>query len=289
LVSTVKSKRRFQKRHCYFVGLPFIAKKGDPSRPTITGAIGPHVITNAYCDLEASINAMSKVTYDEILGGPLDPVDFRIQMVDQSSRKPVGIARDILVRIQDQYAPTDFIILDMGPNREVPLLLGRPFLFTTHAKLHVGTGFARFYIQGRTLTCSFTRYNMYKQTESKQTRKHARNPIWQAQEEQCSMVQIKYGPNQQGITEVEIQPRMVEGLKKKNKRPEQKKKNSPKLKKESPKVVLASSEKKVWKPQEEAPKSTITPKKKKKVWMPKKKGDTHTHSPGYREPSSSKQ
>jgi hypothetical protein len=38
---------------------------------------------------------------------------------------------------------------------------------------------------------------------------------------------------------------MVEGLKKKNKRPEQKKKNSPKLKKEYPKVVLASSKKKV--------------------------------------------
>jgi hypothetical protein len=147
---------------------------------------------------------MSKVTYDEILGGPLDLIDFRMQMADQSSRKPVGIARDILVRVQDQYAPTDFVILDMGPNREVPLHLGRLFLFTTHAKLHVGTGFAHFYIQGRILICPFIGYNMYKQTKSKQTRKHARNPIWQAQQEQCSMVQIKYGPNQQGIRKVEI-------------------------------------------------------------------------------------
>jgi hypothetical protein len=85
-----------------------------------------------------------------------------MQMADQSSRKPVGIARDILVRIQDQYAPTDFVILDMGPNREVSLLLGRPFLFTTHAELYVGIGFACFYIQGRTLTCQFIGYNMYK-------------------------------------------------------------------------------------------------------------------------------
>jgi hypothetical protein len=173
----VKSKRRFQKRHGYCVDPPFITKKGDPGHPTITSAIGLHVITNAYCDLGASINVMSKVTYDEILEGPLNLVDFRMQMTDQLSRKLVGIARDILVRVQDQYAPIDFFILDMGPNREVPLLLGRPFLFTTHAELHVGTGFARFYIQGRTLTCPFTRYNMYKQTKSKQTRKHARNPI----------------------------------------------------------------------------------------------------------------
>jgi hypothetical protein len=150
----------------------------------------------------------------------------------------------------------------------------------------VGTGFALFYIQGRTLTCPFTGYNMYKQTKSKQTSKHAHNPVWQAQEEQCSMVQIKYGLNQQGITEVEIQPRMVEGLKKKNKRPEQKKKNNPKLMKESPRVVLTSS-KKVWKPQEEAPKSTITPKK--KVWMPKKKETPVPTHPGTENPSSSKQ
>jgi hypothetical protein len=80
---------------------------------------------------------------------------------------------------------------------------------------------------------------------------------------------------------------MVEGLKKNNKRPEQKKKNSPKLKKESPRVVLASSEKKVWKPQEEAPKSTITPKK--KVWMPKKKETPVPTPPGTENPSPSKQ
>jgi hypothetical protein len=92
---------------------------------------------------------MSKVTYDVILGGPLDPIDFKMQIVAQSLQKPIGIAKDILVRVQDQYVPTDFAILDMGQNREVPLLLGRPFLNTTHAKLHVGIGFARFYIQGR--------------------------------------------------------------------------------------------------------------------------------------------
>jgi hypothetical protein len=82
LVSIVKSKCRFHKRHGYFVDLPFITKKGALGRPTITIAIGPHVITDAYCDLGASINMMSKVTFDEILGGPLDPADFRMQMAD---------------------------------------------------------------------------------------------------------------------------------------------------------------------------------------------------------------
>jgi hypothetical protein len=73
LVSTVKAKCRFQKRHGYFVDLPFITKQGDPGRPTIIISIGLHVIENAYCDLGASINVISKVTFDKVLGGPLDP------------------------------------------------------------------------------------------------------------------------------------------------------------------------------------------------------------------------
>jgi diphthamide biosynthesis methyltransferase len=74
----------------------------------------------------------------------------------------VGIAKEILVRIQDQYIPTDFAILDMGHSKEVSLLLGRPFLNTTHAELHVGIGHAHFYIQGKTLSLPFNGFNMYK-------------------------------------------------------------------------------------------------------------------------------
>jgi hypothetical protein len=178
LVSTVKAKCRIQKRHGYVVDSPFIAKKGDPGRLTITIGIGPHVINNAYCDLGASVNIMSKVTFDEVLGGPLDPADFRMQMADQSSRKPVGIVRDILVRLQDQYIPTDFVIIDMGPNKEVPLLLGRPFLFTTNVELHMGTGFARFRIQDKTLMCPFNGYKMFNQPKSKRTRKKEAQPYF---------------------------------------------------------------------------------------------------------------
>jgi hypothetical protein len=89
----------------------------------------------------------------------------------------VGVAKDILERIQDQYVPTDFIILDMGQNNEVPILLGRPFLNTTHAKLHVGTGVAHFYIQGKALTYPFNGLNMYKHDKNKQPKKETNKPF----------------------------------------------------------------------------------------------------------------
>jgi hypothetical protein len=53
---------------------------------------------------------------------------------------PERLARDILVKVQDKYVPTDFIILDLGADNEVPFILGRPFLNTVNAVIYVGSG-----------------------------------------------------------------------------------------------------------------------------------------------------
>jgi len=146
----------------YLLDPPFIAKKEDPGRPTITCSIGPKVFDNAFCDLGASINIMSKVIYDKILGGPLSTAHFRLQMANQSTWNPEGLAKDILIKIQNSYIPMDFVVLDMGHNEEVPLLLRRPFPNTTNAVIHVGSGHVNFYIQGRAIKCPFNGYNMNK-------------------------------------------------------------------------------------------------------------------------------
>ena len=85
MVSTRFSKPLCRESHNYFVDPPFVTKKEDPGCPTITCSIGPHVFHNAFCDLGASINFMSKVIYVKILGGPLSTAHFRLQMANQSS------------------------------------------------------------------------------------------------------------------------------------------------------------------------------------------------------------
>jgi len=92
-------------------------------------------------------------------------------MVDQSTWYLEGLAEDILVKIQNSYIPTDFVVLDMGDNEEIPLLLGRPFLNTTNAVIHVGSGHVNFHIQGRAIKCLFNGYNMYKHIKN-QPKKH---------------------------------------------------------------------------------------------------------------------
>ena len=46
-------------------------------------------------------------------------------MADQTIQFPEGIAKDIMVKIQDYYVPTDFMIVEMGEEEEedVPIIL----------------------------------------------------------------------------------------------------------------------------------------------------------------------
>jgi hypothetical protein len=62
-------------------------------------------------------------------------------MADQIVRFPKGIAKDVMVKIQDYYVSTDFMILDMGEEEEdVPIILGRPFLNTTNTIIYIRSG-----------------------------------------------------------------------------------------------------------------------------------------------------
>ena len=78
---------------------------------------------------------MSKVTYEYLFGDePLFPTYMQLQMADQSIRFSEGIAKDVIVRIHDHYAPVDFMVLDMGEeDDDTPIILRRPFLKTTNA------------------------------------------------------------------------------------------------------------------------------------------------------------
>ena len=82
---------------------------------------------------------MSKVMYEYLFGNePLFPTYMQLQMADQSIWFAEGIAKDVMVRIHDQFAPTDFMVLDMGEeDDDTPIILGRPFLNTTNAIIYV--------------------------------------------------------------------------------------------------------------------------------------------------------
>jgi len=126
--------------------------------PTITCEIGPQLFRNVFCDLGSSVNIMSKVIYENLLGCILLPTFMRLQMADQTIRFSEGVAKDILVKIQDEYVPADFIILDMGANIDIPVILGRPFLNTVNAVIYVGSSQIHLQFAGKRIKCPFNGY-----------------------------------------------------------------------------------------------------------------------------------
>ncbi|KAK4737195.1 hypothetical protein R3W88_000892 [Solanum pinnatisectum] len=62
---------------------------------------------------------------------------FLKELADQSTIIPEGIVEDVVVRVDKFVFPVDFIVVNMEENKEVPLILGRPFLATGRAILDV--------------------------------------------------------------------------------------------------------------------------------------------------------
>ncbi|XP_031111770.1 uncharacterized protein LOC116015738 [Ipomoea triloba] len=115
-------------------------KLKDTGSFTIPCNIGGTTFNRALADLGASINLMSFALYRQLNLGTLKPTRMSIQLADRSTKYPRGIVEDVLVRVDKFIFPMDFVILDMDPDVEIPLILGRPFLATARALIDVGEG-----------------------------------------------------------------------------------------------------------------------------------------------------
>jgi hypothetical protein len=68
---------------------------------------------------------------------------------------PVGITKDIPVRIRNSFVPVDFMVLEMDVCHQIPLILGRPFLSTTGATIDVAARFIKLNISRKEETSTF--------------------------------------------------------------------------------------------------------------------------------------
>ncbi|GJY59325.1 gag-pol polyprotein [Tanacetum coccineum] len=76
-------------------------------------------------------------TYLNLGLGELPHTKLTVELADRTVKHPNGIAENVLVGIGKFVFPIEFIILDMPEDVNVPLILERPFLSTTHAKVDV--------------------------------------------------------------------------------------------------------------------------------------------------------
>ncbi|KAJ9552184.1 hypothetical protein OSB04_016229 [Centaurea solstitialis] len=121
----------------YSATLSDTLKKGDPGSFIIPCYFGKSVSCRALADLGASINLMPLSFYQKLGLKDLKSTRMTIQLTDRSIKYLVGVAEDVIVQVDRFEFPADFVILDIKDEVKVPLILGRPFLNTASAIIHV--------------------------------------------------------------------------------------------------------------------------------------------------------
>ena len=63
-----------------------------------------------------------------------------LQLANKTIKKPEGIVDDILVKERKFIFPENFIVLDFKEYKDLPLILGMPFIYTAKAIIEVYKG-----------------------------------------------------------------------------------------------------------------------------------------------------
>ena len=105
-------------------------KMQDPGSFTIRYKIGHDDMGKALCDFRASINLMPLSVAKRLILGELIPTSMTLQMVNKTLAHSEGILEYVRIRVGRFIFPVDFVVIDIEEDKQVSLLLGRPFLAT---------------------------------------------------------------------------------------------------------------------------------------------------------------
>nr|XP_016484047.1 PREDICTED: uncharacterized protein LOC107804641 [Nicotiana tabacum] len=112
----------------------------DPNAFIIPCTIGSADFAKALYDLGASINFMPYSIFKTLVIGKPKPTSMRLLMADCTTKRPLGVIKDVLVWVDKFILLTDFVILDSEVDYKVPIILGRPFLATGKSLCNVKAG-----------------------------------------------------------------------------------------------------------------------------------------------------
>ena len=102
----------------------------DPGNFTILCSIGTRYNARALCDLRASINLMYLLVFKQLGVGDCRPTTVTLQLADKSHACLESKIEDVLVKVDKFIFPVDFFVLDFEADKEVLIILCRPFLAT---------------------------------------------------------------------------------------------------------------------------------------------------------------
>nr|GEZ80459.1 DNA-directed DNA polymerase [Tanacetum cinerariifolium] len=148
--------------HCSAVILKKFPKKlGDPGKFLIPCEFPGMDECLALADLCASINLMPLSMWKELSLPELTPTCMTLELADRSVSKPIGIAKDVKVKVGMFHFPADFVVVDFEPDPRVLLIIGRCFLKTCRALIDMHKGELTLQIGNEAITYNLDQTSRY--------------------------------------------------------------------------------------------------------------------------------
>nr|GEV74605.1 hypothetical protein [Tanacetum cinerariifolium] len=118
-------------------GLQSTPKEKNPGSFTLLFIIGNLSFSNVLGELEASVSLRPFPTYAKLSLCELAFTRLSIKLADKLVKRPRGIVKNILVKIDKVVFLVNVVIIDMSEDTKAPIILGSPFFATARAKIDV--------------------------------------------------------------------------------------------------------------------------------------------------------
>ncbi|XP_073045967.1 uncharacterized protein [Primulina eburnea] len=121
----------------------------DPGEFIVPCEIGGHLVEKYIGDSGASVNIMPSSLYEKIRLSRIKPTGLTLQMADKSVRTPLGIVKDVELKIDKFKVLAEFVVLDMENSQSVHVILERPLLAAVGAIIDVKRGKLTMEVEGQ--------------------------------------------------------------------------------------------------------------------------------------------
>nr|GEV29586.1 reverse transcriptase domain-containing protein [Tanacetum cinerariifolium] len=139
--------------HCSTVILNKLPRKlGDPDKFLIPCEFPGMDECLALANLGTSINLMPLFVWEGLSLLNLTLTCMTFELADRSVSKPIGIAKDVSVKVGVFHFPADFVVVDFEPDPRVPLIIGWCFLKIDRALIDVQKGKLTLCIENEAIT-----------------------------------------------------------------------------------------------------------------------------------------
>nr|GEW57083.1 reverse transcriptase domain-containing protein [Tanacetum cinerariifolium] len=154
--------RTSMNEHCLAVILNKLPRKlGDPGKFLIPCEFPGMDECLALADLGTSINLMPLSMWEGLSLSKLTSTCMTLELADRLVSKPIGIAKDVSVKVGVFHFPADFVVVDFEPDPRVHLILERCFLKTGRALIDVHKGELTLCIENEAITYNLDQTSRY--------------------------------------------------------------------------------------------------------------------------------